>query len=54
MRRVDVVKLILSVCAVLLLGWGIRIDQAVYRWAGIACLAAAVLLRFSQSRAPLD
>jgi hypothetical protein len=54
MRRVYVVKLILSACAVLLLGWGIRTDQTVYRWAGIACLVAAVFLRFAKPRAPLN
>lgn len=54
MRRVDLFKLALSVCAALLLGWGIRTDQGAYRWAGIACLAAAVTLRFIRPRTPLN
>ena len=53
MRRVDIVKLALSACAALLLGWGIRTNQTAYRWAGIACLAAAVALRFIRPRTPL-
>jgi hypothetical protein len=54
MRRADAIKLILSVCAALSLGWGIRTDQTAYRWVGIACLVMAVLLRFIRPRTPLN
>jgi hypothetical protein len=51
MRKVDIFKLMLALCAAALLLWGIRTDQEAYRWAGIACLAAAVVLRFMGPKA---
>ena len=39
-------KLALMVVAAVLLGWGIRTDDSVLRWAGIAFLFAALILRF--------
>jgi hypothetical protein len=54
MRRVDLARLILSLAAVVLLGYGIRYDQSPYRWAGIAALAIAVLLRFYRPNRGLD
>jgi hypothetical protein len=54
LRRVDTFKLALALCATILLAWGIRADDAAVRWAGIACLAAAVVLRFIGPKRPLD
>jgi Zn-dependent membrane protease YugP len=54
MRRIDTFKLSLAACAVVLVFWGIRIGSEAYRWAGIALLAAAVMLRFIRPRPPLD
>lgn len=46
MRPIDTFKLLLALCAAVLLAYGIRTEQSPYRWAGIACLAIAVILRF--------
>jgi hypothetical protein len=54
MRRVDTFKLALAACAVLVFFWGIRADSEPARWAGVGCLAAAVVLRFIRPRPPLD
>jgi hypothetical protein len=39
-------KLALMLIAAILLGWGIRADDAALRWAGIAFLFIALILRF--------
>lgn len=54
MRRIEAYKLALAACAAILLFWGIRTGTESYRWAGIALLVAAVLLRFVRPRRPLD
>ena len=54
MRRIDAFKITLAACAAVLLGWGIRADNTVSRWAGIVCLAAAVALRFIKPKRTLD
>lgn len=54
MRRIDTFKLGLAACAALLFAWGVRTDAQPYRWAAIACLVAAFLLRFLGRRRPLD
>lgn len=54
MRRVESFKLALAACAAVLFAWGIRSDAPVFRWAAIACLVAAVALRFVGPRRPLD
>ena len=54
MRKVDIAKLALSLCAVVLIGYGIKTDQTYFRWAGIGCLAVAVMLRFAGRRQRLD
>jgi hypothetical protein len=41
-----VAKLALMLMAAILLGWGIRTDDAALRWAGIAFLFIALILRF--------
>ena len=39
-------KLALMLIAAILLGWGIRTDDAALRWAGIGFLFFALILRF--------
>lgn len=51
MRSVDGAKLGLGVCALVLFAWSIRTGLPVYRWAAIACLLSAFLLRFVRPRA---
>jgi hypothetical protein len=41
-----IAKLALMLIAAILLGWGIRADDAALRWAGIAFLFIALILRF--------
>jgi hypothetical protein len=41
-----VAKLALMLIAAILLGWGIRTDDAALRWAGIGFLFFALILRF--------
>ena len=43
-------KLALMLVAAVLFGWGMRIDDAALRWAGIACLFIALVLRFFKPR----
>jgi hypothetical protein len=41
-----IAKLALMLIAAILLAWGIRSDDAALRWAGIAFLFIALILRF--------
>jgi hypothetical protein len=41
-----IAKLALMLIAAVLLGWGIRADDAALRWAGIGFLFIALILRF--------
>lgn len=50
MTPITTAKLILALTAAILLGFGIRSDDPALRWAGIAFLAAAVVLRFIRPR----
>ena len=43
-------KMALMLIAAVLLGWGIRTDDAAIRWAGIAFLFVALILRFFKPR----
>jgi len=43
-------KIALALVAAVLLGWGIRNDDNALRWAGMAFLFIAVLLRFIQPK----
>ncbi|MDP9200873.1 MAG: hypothetical protein M3P26_02920 [Gemmatimonadota bacterium] len=43
-------KLALMLVAAVLLGWGIRTDDSALRWAGIAFLFIALVLRFFKPR----
>jgi hypothetical protein len=47
---VTVVKIALAVVGLLVFGYGIRVDSTAVRWAGIAFVAVAVLLRFVKPR----
>lgn len=53
-RRFEAIRLTLAACAAVALFWGIRADSAGVRWAGIALLAAAVVIRLLPRRPPLD
>ena len=46
MTPFTVAKLALMLIAAILLGWGIRSDDAALRWAGIGFLFFALILRF--------
>jgi len=45
-------KLALMLIAAVLLGWGVRTDDSALRWAGIAFLFIALILRFFKPRPP--
>ena len=46
MTPFTIAKLALMLIAAILLGWGIRTDDAALRWAGIGFLFFALILRF--------
>lgn len=46
MTPFTIAKLALMLIATILLAWGIRADDAALRWAGIAFLFSALILRF--------
>ena len=46
MSPLTIAKLALMLIAAILLGWGIRTDDAALRWAGIGFLFIALILRF--------
>jgi hypothetical protein len=46
MTPFTIAKLALILIATILLAWGIRSDDAALRWAGIAFLFIALILRF--------
>ena len=46
MSPFTIAKLALMLIAAILLGWGIRTDDTALRWAGIAFLFIALILRF--------
>ena len=52
MTPVTMAKLALMLIAAVLLAWGIRTDDSALRWAGIAFLFAALILRFFKPRKP--
>jgi hypothetical protein len=45
-----IAKLALMLIAAVLLGWGIRTDDAALRWAGIGFLFIALIIRFIKPR----
>ena len=50
MSPMTIAKMTLALIAAILFGLGVRNDSPPLRWAAIAFLAAAVLLRFIDSR----
>ena len=46
MTPFTIAKLALMLIAAILLGWGLRTDDAALRWAGIGFLFIALILRF--------
>lgn len=50
MSPFTIAKLALILIAAVLLGWGIRTDDSALRWAGIAFLFIALILRFFKTR----
>jgi hypothetical protein len=52
MTPVTMAKLALMLIAAVLLAWGIRTDDSALRWAGIAFLFIALILRFFKPRKP--
>ena len=46
MTPLTVAKITFAVVGLLIFGYGVRIDSTNVRWAGIAFVAAAALLRF--------
>ena len=51
MRRIDAFKVGLALCAAVLFAWSLHTEAAYFRWAALACLLAAFLLRFVRPRA---
>ena len=49
-KRIVVVKVVLTLVGAGVFAFGIRTDDAVVRWVGIACIVAAFLLRFVEQR----
>ena len=54
MSAVTTAKLALSAIGVIILGWGMRIDDPTVRWVGIGFLAAAFLTRFAKRPTATD
>ena len=52
MSPFTIAKIALMLIAAILLGWGIKTDDSVLRWAGILFLLAALILRFVKPRKP--
>ena len=50
MTPVSGLKLMLAASGLIIWGYGIRSDQPIVQWVGIAMLAAAVVLRFTGRR----
>jgi hypothetical protein len=48
-----IAKLALTLVAAILLGWGIKNDDSALRWAGMAFLFIALILRFFQPKGRL-
>lgn len=54
LNRMATVKLVMTLVGIGVFGAGIRWDQAGVRWAGIAVVAAAWVLRFAKRDRPAD
>jgi hypothetical protein len=51
MRRIDAFKLGLAGCALVLFAWSMKSGSVEFRWAALACLLAAFLIRFISPKA---
>ena len=54
MSPLTVAKVTIAVVGLLVFGYGIRVDSAAIRWAGVAVVAVAAALRFVKPRPPRD
>ena len=54
MDRITVLKIALALAGVGIFAYGVRSDDTLFRWVGIACVVAAFLLRFVKKRVPDD
>ena len=52
MDRITVTKIALALAGVGIFAYGVRAEDKVIRWVGIACVVAAFLLRFAKKRVP--
>ena len=52
MDRLNVVKIAFALAGVAIFAYGVRSEDAVVRWIGIAFVVAAFLLRFVKKRVP--
>ena len=52
MTVLTTMKIALALAGIVLFGAGIRLDMPALRWAGLACVAAAWLLRFRKPPEP--
>ena len=54
MDRVSVLKIACALAGVGIFAWGVRSEDKIIRWVGIAFVIAAFLLRFARKRVPVD
>ena len=54
MERVTVVKIACALAGVGVFAYGVRTEDSVVRWVGIALVIVAFLLRFVKKRTPED
>ena len=52
MDRITVLKIAFALAGVAIFVFGVRTDEAIVRWVGIAFVVAAFLLRFFKKRVP--
>jgi Na+(H+)/acetate symporter ActP len=52
--RLTVLKIACALAGVGIFAWGVRSEDNIIRWVGIAFVIAAFLLRFARKRVPVD
>jgi hypothetical protein len=52
--RLTVLKIACALAGVGIFAWGVRTEDQIIRWVGIAFVIAAFLLRFAKKRVPVD
>ena len=52
MDRLTVLKIACALAGVGIFAWGVRSEDSIIRWVGIAFVIAAFLLRFARKRVP--